>query len=182
MNNKNGYGGKMKHRVLWIEDGAFVEVSSFTGPVFAQMIYDLDVAVNVSDALKQIREDNPYDAVIVDIRILPGSDSKWESFYRQTGSNKINARLGIQLLFSLLKPGKPGMESIQLKNIPSWVSPGKFGVFSVESEQDVQNDLEELGINSYRQKKTGLPNTTLLELIEEMIGISGKDSKAGGNQ
>lgn len=166
----------MKYKVLWIEDGAFVEVSSFTGPVFAQVIYDLDVVVNVSDALKQIREDNPYDAVIVDIRIPPGFDVEWENFYRQTGGNKINARLGIQLLYSLLKPVKA---SIQLKNIPSWVSSKKFGVFSVESKEDVQNDLNELGIKSYKKKKPGLSNNTLLELIEEVIGIPEKDSNTG---
>ena len=166
----------MRHKVLWIEDGAFVEVSSFAAPLFNRMIYDLAVALDVSAAVNKIIE-TQFDAVIVDIRIPPGIDPEWERLYSKSGYNKISARLGIQLLFSLLKPESA---AIKLDNIPSWVSPGKFGIFTVESEAEVRNDLEYLGIKFFQQKKTNIPNTAILELIEKIIKSSNKESNTGG--
>jgi hypothetical protein len=166
----------MKHKVLWIEDGAFVEVSSFAAPLFNQMIYDLVVAIDVSNAVKQII-DTQFDAVIVDIRIPPGIDQDWENLYSKSGYNKIGARLGIQLLFSLLKHESA---AIKLDDIPKWVKPEKFGIFTIESKAEVKNDLEALGITFFQQKKTNLPNTALLELIEKIINSSKKDFNNGG--
>jgi hypothetical protein len=162
----------MKYKVLWIEDGAFVEVASFAGPVLTVLKYDLNVALNVSDALEQIKNIE-FDAVIVDIRILPGMDPEWENLFSKSGDSKISARLGIQLLFSLLKPEKA---YIKLKEIPTWILPEKFGVFTVDSEAEVKNELDELKIVCFQQKKTGLPKTALLELIEKVIDNSKKNS------
>lgn len=167
----------MKHRILWIEDGALIEVSIFAGPVFTTARYDLELARDVSDALNKIT-DTEYDAVIVDIRIPPGITPEWGKLYSQSKYDKIDARLGMQLLFSLLKSKKA---AIELKDIPSWISSEKFGVFTVESKGEVKNELEELGINFFRQKKTNIPTTTLLELIEEIINHSRMDSNKGGN-
>jgi hypothetical protein len=165
------------YKVLWIEDGAFTEVSSFAGPVFTSTKYDLQVALDVSDAVKKIR-DTEFDAVIVDIRIPPGIDPEWEEFYRKSGYNKIGARLGIQLLYTLLKPEKA---TVKLDRIPSWISTKKFGIFTVESEGEVKKNMEDIGINFYQQKKTTIPNTALLELIEKIINSSAKHSNIGGN-
>lgn len=166
----------MRKKVLWIEDGAFVEVANFAGPVLTNLKYDLQVALDVSDALKKIMEieNNGFDAVIVDSRIPPGMDPEWEDIYDKSGYNKIGARLGIQLLFSLLKPEKA---AVKLKKIPPWISPEKFGVFTVESEGEVKNELTELGIiNCFQQKKIKLSNKALLELIEKVIDNSEKSS------
>jgi hypothetical protein len=176
MSHKNETGGKMKHKVLWIEDGAFVEVSSFAAPVINRIVYALEVALDVSDAVKKIIK-TQFDAVIVDIRIPPGSDPEWEHLYSKSGYNKIGARLGIQLLFSLLKPEAA---AIKLDKIPPWVSPGKFGIFTVESEAEVKNDLEVLGITFFQQKKTNIPNIALLELIEKIIRSSNEEYNTGG--
>lgn len=168
----------MKHKILWIEDGSLIEVSSFAGPVFTAARYDLEVARNLSDALKKLTN-SEYDAVIVDIRIPPGDSPEWEKLYGKSGDDKINARLGIQLLFSLLKPEKAVVKIRE--EIPRWISPEKFGVFTVESSGEVRHELKELGINFFRQKMTKIPTTTLLELIEDVINSSKKDSKKGGN-
>jgi hypothetical protein len=162
----------MRYKVLWIEDGAFVQVEHFTGPVLLTREYDLNVAIDVSDAVEQIKNIE-FDAVIVDIRLPPGMDPEWEALYINSGDKKSSARLGIQLLFSLLKPGKA---SIKLEKIPPWISPAKFGIFTVESKEEVNAELEELNIKCYQQKKTGLPKTALLELIERVIDNSKKNS------
>lgn len=168
----------MKYNVLWIEDGAFVEIPTFAGPVTITRKYHLRVAMDVSDAVKQIQS-TEFEAVIVDIRLPPGINPDWENFYNKLIYNKISARLGLQLLFSLLKPEDA---AVKLNNIPSWVSPEKFGVFTVEGEREVKDDLDKLGIAFYRQKKTGISRKTLLELIETIIEGSKQTSNPGGNK
>lgn len=168
----------MGYKVLWIEDGAFVEIPHFAGPVVLSKKYTLRVAFNVSDAVKQIQSAE-YDVVIVDIRILPGADPDWENLYKKSGYNKIDARLGIKLLFSLLKSDEA---AVKLSNIPSWISPVKFGVFTVEGEREVKDDLDELGVAFYRQKKAGISRKTLLELIEAIIEGLKKTYKPGGQK
>ena len=162
----------MKYKVLWIEDEAFMQVDHSTGPLLLTRKYDLNVALNVSDAVEQIKNIE-FDAVIVDIRLPPGMDPDWEALFINSGDKKSSARLGIQLPFSLLKPGKA---SIKLEKIPSWISPAKFGVFTVESEREVKNELKKLRIDCFQQKKTMLPKTALLELIERVIENSRKNS------
>ncbi|MFC2155302.1 hypothetical protein ACFLRB_02270 [Acidobacteriota bacterium] len=166
----------MKYKVLWIEDGARSEVSSFAGAVFTSMKYDLEVVLDVSDAVRKILNAE-YDAVIVDIRIVPGSASKWKNLYSQVGKDKDNARLGMHLLFSLLKPDQAAVE---LENIPSWILPKRFGVFTVEGKGEVKDELEELGVNFYLQKQTNLPHTALLDFIEKIINTSVGNHQKGG--
>ena len=167
----------MRYKVLWIEDGALTEVADFAGPLLSSMKYDLDVALNISDAIKKMN-DAEFDVVIVDIRIPPGSDPEWEHLYEKSQSIKVSPRLGMQLLFGLLKPKEV---EIKLKNIPQWIVPEKLGVFTVESEGEVKKELEALCVNFYLQKKTNTPNTALLEFIEEIIKHSVKNSNKGGN-
>jgi DNA-binding NarL/FixJ family response regulator len=166
---------KMKYNVLWVEDGAFVEIPNFAGPVTITRKYDLRVAKDVSDAVRQMQL-TEFDAVIVDIRLPPGSDPEWENHYKSLIKSKIPDRLGIQLLFSLLKPDA---SAVKLNNIPSWISPGKFGVFTVEGEKEVMPDLSKLGVLFYRQKKVGISRKTLLDLIEAIIEGSKQNPTQG---
>ncbi|MCI0474312.1 MAG: hypothetical protein L0Y76_12085 [Ignavibacteria bacterium] len=167
----------MKHKVLWVEDGAVTEVDIFTGPVLTSMKYKLEIALDVSAAIKKMRS-NEYAAVIVDIRIPPDEYQDWETFYNQSGSSKSNARLGMQLLFSLLKPE---MTQVKITDIPPWISADKFGVFTVESEMEIKNELEKLGVRFYTQKRTRIPDTALLDLIEKIMGSSTGNCHKGGN-
>ncbi|MCK4765380.1 MAG: hypothetical protein KAW12_24475 [Candidatus Aminicenantes bacterium] len=167
----------MKYKVLWIEDGAFVEVSNFAGPVLISKKYDLQVALNASDAVKKIKT-TEFDAVVVDIRIPPGDDPEWETLYIKSRHSKIEARLGIEILFGLLSPKD---SAIKIADIPHWVSPKKFGIFTVESEDGLKKELNELGGILFKQKKTNMSNSALLDLIEEIIGSSEQATKKGGN-
>ncbi len=157
----------MKYKILWIEDGAFVEVENLAGPVLITGEYDIDVALNASDAIKKIKcLREGYDAVIVDIRIPPGLDTEWEKLSETLRRNKKGDRLGIQLLFSLLKPEEA---EIKIKDIPAWISPDKFAILSVEGEREVKAELVPLGVDLFRQKETRMANTALLDLIKEVL-------------
>lgn len=170
--------GKMREKILWIEDGVFVEIPTFAGPVTITRKYDLCVAKDVSDAVRQIQL-TEFDAVIVDIRLPSGADPDWEDHYKSLIKSKIPDRLGLQFLCSLLNP----MDcAVKLKHIPSWISPGKFGVFTIEGEKEIMADLNKLGITFYRQKKVGIPRNTLLELIEKIIEGSKQISNPGGHK
>jgi DNA-binding NtrC family response regulator len=90
----------MRKKILWIEDGAFDEIAVLATPVHLTGEYQLEFALDASQAIRQL-ESQEFDAVIVDIRILPGDDPKWLNMYYATGSNKA-ARLGVKLLQFLL--------------------------------------------------------------------------------
>jgi len=105
-----------------------------------------------------------YDALIVDIRLPPGNDPYWMELYRSAELDGGGEKLGIKFLYWLLSrdgsyPHKP----------PSWASPERVAVFTVESHSEVRSNLDDLGIDLFKQKTTGLADTTLLELIAELL-------------
>lgn len=166
----------MKPKVLWIEDGALVEVSNLAGPIYTSGKYDLVIALDASDGVRKLRQ-TEFDVVIVDIRIPPGDDPKWINLFSQLGFNKIQARLGRELLYSCLKPSEA---KVKLGEIPKWVSPERFGILTVESYREVENDLEKLGIQVYQQKTSDIPVTVLYDLIEKIKHSKNSPISEGG--
>ena len=83
-----------------------------------------------------------YDAVIVDVRLPPGADNVWRDHYRNAGSDKVGAQLGLRLLHWLLS----GDTEVFPNTPPSWIDPGRVGVFAQARDVDhVAGDvLEEL--------------------------------------
>jgi hypothetical protein len=153
-----------KPRVLWIEDSARFELRNLVGPLFFSGKYDFNLAEDVTTAMHFIRV-KEYDALIVDIRLPPGIDSAWQKHYRQSGADKVHAQLGLKLLRWLF-----GKESdIHPEKPPTWITPQRVGVFTVESPQEIQSHLKELGIQVYRQKTANLPDAILLELIDQLL-------------
>lgn len=166
----------MKKKILWIEDGAFVELQSLTGPVYASGRYDLVMALNASEGIRQIMK-NTFEAVVVDIRIPPGDDKEWINIYFQAEKNKITARLGLEVLYSLLRPD---IAKVKLKKpIPAWVSPQRFGLLTVETKKEEKEMITELNITIFRQKTAELPHTALLEIITDILNNCEKKDKQG---
>lgn len=153
-----------KPRVLWIEDSARFELRNLVGPLFFSGKYDFSLAEDVTTAVHFLRA-NEYDVLIVDVRLPPGIDDVWRKLYQQTGFDKVHAQLGLKLLRWLLARD----ESINPEPPPEWVKPHKVGVFTVESKQEIQKHLDELGIAVFQQKSAGLPDTVLLDLIDELL-------------
>ncbi|MBC8443256.1 hypothetical protein H8D79_00870 [PVC group bacterium] len=154
-----------KPKVLWIEDDVRVGVSSLAGPVFASARYDLTIALNATDAVHEIQS-GEFDVVVVDIRVPPGDDSQWVKLYRESGMNKMQARLGIELLRALLQGAEA---NYVLKETPGWIDSTRFGILTVESVREVRDDMAELRVSHFRQKNAGMSENTLLELIDEVL-------------
>jgi hypothetical protein len=153
-----------------------LEASRFTGPVYTNGRYDLVIALDASDGVHRVLE-TEFDAVVVDIRIEPGNDPDWISLWNQLGKDKIQARLGIHLLYSFLNPAEA---MVKLGVIPVWISPVRFGVLTVESYREVEQDLKKLDILAFNQKTANTPKTTLLELIEKIVAANKSPISEGG--
>ncbi len=160
-----------KPSVLWIEDSARFELRSLVGPLLFSGKYDFNLAEDVTSAMHFLRV-KEYNAVIVDIRLPPGIDPEWRRHYRESGANKVQSQLGLKLLYWLL--GKN--PSIHSETPPAWIKPQNIGVFSVESQKEIQANLDELGIAAFKQKSAGLPDTVLLDLINELVAKAKLDA------
>jgi hypothetical protein len=156
---------QMKTKFLWIEDNATTDLKHMLMPVFTSGKFDPIIALNVTDGFHRMLQMR-FDAVIVDIRMLPGNDPDWINLYNQWGKNKGSARLGLRLLFSLLKP-QPG--DIVLEKKPKWVRPELFGVLTVEGKDVLEGELDALDIHVYEQKTARTPKNILVDMVERIV-------------
>lgn len=148
---------------MWVEDSARLELRNFTGPIYYTGKYDFQLAEDVTQAINFMMVKS-FDVVIIDIRLPPGLNDCWQILYRKSGSDKVKAQLGLKLISWLLG------EDVGCKQTPpNWVQSNRIAVFSVESPNEIEPHLKELGINLYTQKAAGLKDTALLELIEKVL-------------
>lgn len=152
-------------KVLWIEDDARFGLAQLAGPVYVHGGYDLMVASDISTAVARL-ERGRFDAVIADIRLPPGDNPAWQKLYQEAGGDKVHARLGLYLLYSLL--GHPEAQ-VPLDRRPTWLTPDMIAVFTVESRPEIGKTLEQLKIGVYEQKRADLPDTILLDIIEKVL-------------
>ena len=156
-----------RKKVLWVEDGATFEAQHLTGPVYNSRKYDLVIALTISDAEREILNDE-FDVVIVDIRMDPGNMQKWIDLYQSFNRNKLHARLGLALLYALFKP-----EAVdnKIEKRPDWIEPGRFGVLTVEDSKELEGNFKELGLETipFRRKSARLESSALLDLIDEVM-------------
>ncbi|MCL4487591.1 MAG: hypothetical protein M1570_05620 [Chloroflexi bacterium] len=153
-----------KPGVLWVEDSARLELRNLVGPLLFSNKFEFALAEDVTTAVRLLRA-KPFDGVIVDIRLPPGTDPEWRKLYQQSGLDRVHAQLGLKLLYWLLTRDN----SIHPEQPPDWIQPHHVGIFTVESRGEVERHLEALGIRVFRQKVAGLRDTTLLELIDEIL-------------
>lgn len=155
---------KKKPRVLWVEDSARFELASFMGPIYASRKYELTLAEDATTAVRYLQTVK-FDAIIMDIRLPPGKDHHWRNLYEHAGSDKTMAQLGLELLGWLLDPRHPKNGFLP----PTQIKPVQIGVFSVESELEIGQQLRGLGISVFIEKRPGLRDTILLELIDTIL-------------
>ena len=168
----------MRKRVLWIEDAGLEDLAYLASPLNVAGVYDLETTLSPSEAWRKIKEEK-FDVVVVDIRIPPGDDKEWTDVYRKYNYDKISARLGMILLYSLLKPADE-LALVKLKDIPPWVAADKFAVLSIEPKYTLKKCLRDCRIKHYRQKSSSSSPNMLLELVEEIL--QKKPVKKGGNR
>jgi CheY-like chemotaxis protein len=163
---------KQKHSVLWIEDGARYDLVDLAAPVIIGG-YDLVVAENAADGITRLKRQ--FEVIIVDIRIPPADptrskpledEEEWVRLYARSGNHKVSARLGRDLLYTILahqeaKITRPaGLE---------WIRPEMIGILTVESYPEISEDLEKLGITAYDQKQAETSPALLLDLVERVL-------------
>ncbi len=156
--------------VLWIEDSARFELRNLVGPLLFSGKFEFSLAEDVTTAVQLLRA-KEYAGIIVDIRLPPGVDPAWRQLYQQSGSDRLHAQLGIKLLYWLLAKD----DTIHPAPPPKWVKPHNIGIFTVESRGEIESHLNELGITVFKQKSAGLRDTTLLELIDEILAQAQQD-------
>lgn len=154
-------------RVLWIEDSARYELSELAGPVFQSRKYVLNLAEDATTATHHLMT-NQFDVLIVDMRIPPGDNPTWQRIYQKTGKDKDKAHLGLHILRWLLD-GRDNADLSSLGQPPTWVTPKRIAVFTVESKDQIHQELEKLEIENYEQKRATRPDTALLDLIERVL-------------
>lgn len=156
----------MKHKVLWVEDNAFSDLDNMSGPVYNAVKYELITATNATDGLRHLQsKEKPFDAIIVDIRLPPGTDEEFVERFNDMGDNKVEARLGLTLLERVLKHG-------DANGIPAeHRQAGRFGIFTAESWKELEERLTDFGITKdvYEQKMERNPKTMLLDLIKKVL-------------
>lgn len=162
----------MKPRILWVEDSARLELSNLSGPVLSSGRYDFHLAEDVTTAVNFLRA-GAFDAVLVDVRLPPGVDAHWQKLYRAAGSNKVSAQLGLKLLHWLIDHDL----TIYPITPPNGLSPRQIGIFTVESPQEIQEELKALKIEVYQQKVAGLPDRILIDLFERLLQEKLKDQQ-----
>jgi hypothetical protein len=164
----------MKHKVLWIEDGAFTELQYMSSPIYVSGEYDLVIALDATEGYQQlIQKEKKFQTIIVDVRLPPGADEKFINIYGGKGESKIAARLGLALLQRVFNDGaKEGVPDYHL-------NPSLYGVFTVEGRNEfgLEDDLSKLGIYVIHQKTEGADKNKLREIIDEIKGQKNRPKK-----
>jgi hypothetical protein len=164
-------------RVLWVEDLARYDYARIMAPVYSSGRYGLTIAADPTEAVTRIAAAE-YDVVVVDIRLLPGTDERWIKWYVSGGENKQIAKLGLHLVLSLLYPDHAKVPLLPRER-PPWLSLSRIGILSVEPWDEVLNWKKQLGLgddvmafprDAYVEKGADKPRTVLLELIDHLAG------------
>ena len=158
----------LQARILWIEDSARYELSELLAPVYHARIYHVKLAEDATTAMQYlVNNHTDFDVIIIDIRLPPGSDRSWQKHYQKARSSKVNGQLGLLILNWLLDSRQSDYASISAA--PPAIPIEKVAVFTVESKTQIGDELDQLGILFYEQKKAAQPDTILLDLIERVL-------------
>ncbi len=152
----------MKKRVLWIDDTEDSMMDPLATTVIINRNYELTISPDASDAQRLLCSEE-YDAIIVDLRIPPGDDKEWISLFLKFRRGKLAGELGLELISSFVNPEK---SLIKQKVIPAWISPHKFGIFTVISKSDIENEVNRLGVRVYFQKTAHCPRDLIIKITE----------------
>ena len=154
----------MPSRVLWIEDGVTDNMSRLFAAAVANGAYDLTPATNATEGAAYL-ESEPFDAVVVDIRLPPGNGEQWVQLFSERRRSTAAARLGLWLVYAALRPTdqEVGLKAISLVN-----KNARFGFLTVEPENDLRRHLDRLKPCSYARKVPNDPKT-LVRLIETLL-------------
>ena len=150
-------------KVLWIEDEADSILPHLIVHAELQCGHIVVNAPDATHAMSQLYDDE-FDVVILDVRLPPGMDEKWIRRFQGAAGRTETPRLGIELIKEALADNDPKA---------SWLTPEKIAVFTVEPPQMLENEMQELGIATYRRKTIDVREEELSDLISAVLGQSG---------
>ena len=154
----------IRKKVLWIEDAAISALHLYLAPMYMSGLYETDIALNATEAVERLRSDR-YDAVVVDIRIPPGTDPNWRKIYKHHNRDVKKARLGLLLIEGIFQAE---YAEYVFQDPPDWVDPSRFGVLTVERQRDIQAALANVGVK-VMHRKDGQDGGELLKVVEYII-------------
>ena len=151
-------------KVLWIEDQALYEMRDLRSKVLMSGLYHLAIAKNGSEAISKLRSEI-YDIIVVDLRIPPGDDPAFSISYSGPSHQRNTAKVGFQLLKRIFDKADPN----HLSDLFEYAyNPFRFGVLSVDNQDEIGEDLNFFGIKNYFHKSGFMSSDTLLNLIKKI--------------
>lgn len=156
--------------VLWIEDGAAVEVPHLTTPLFVTGRYNLVIAKDAGEGIRLLgRPGEQFDVVILDLHLAPGDNAHLiERYQARPQSYDPNTSIGMSILIDLFDPDREDDLRVILR--PDWLTPDRIGLLTVEPISNVSETLLRLGIDerSFVQKGATMPATALKDLVDHI--------------
>ena len=158
--------------VLWIEDGAAVEVPHLTSPLITSGRYNLMIAKNATEGVRLLVDsEQEFDVVIFDLHLAPGDDTELIRRYQASAQrHDPDDSIGMSVLMDLFGPTDKARHKVAER--PAWLTPNRVGLLTVEPGSNVTANLHTMGIdtNSYMQKGAELPDTALKDLVDRIYG------------
>lgn len=122
-------------KILWIEDETDNGMIDFRVWLEDNDEFELTIARNATQGLQYLRKE-VFNAIVVDIRIFPGSDPFFNKVYYQRNKNgKAYEKLGIALIAKIFDENSDILGDNKIAK--------KVGVFSIEPQSDFKSLLEE---------------------------------------
>lgn len=178
------------NKILWLED-QYEDFRAYRSLLY-RAGYLIDTVESVSEAEKKLEKWEEYTAVIFDIKVLPGSESKWLDLdlKKRNLLPDFDSYLGFELLRSMFETptnkryiprnlviGEPIDLSFSVPDNSEKIS-NKTIIFSVVNNENVRKALISFEIPEKQiVYKSDCSVATLPELIERIISRSQKDEK-----
>lgn len=170
--------------VLWIEDGAAVEVPHLTTPLYMSGRYNLVIAKDATEGIRLLGEpEQKFDVVIFDLHLPPGNNEELIRRYQAPAQrHKLKDPFGLSIIIDLFDPDE--LERPRVIERPEWLTPDRVGLLTVVPITSVSDVLDKLGIDkrSYRQKGATMPATALMDLIDDIYQRRQSRSESGGEE
>lgn len=119
-------------KVLWIDDEGLTALHELAGPVLFSNQYQLDFAVDASDALRKLL-DTQYQVVVADVRLPSGNDPRFIDLHKRRTLEGRRNWLGIHLLEGCLETEGA---KLTLQPRPTWLKADAVALFSVYADED----------------------------------------------
>jgi hypothetical protein len=156
--------------VLWIEDGAAVEVPHQTSPLINSGRYNLMIAKDATEGIRVLKDPvQQFDVVIFDLHLAPGDDEELIRRYQAAAQRyEPGDSIGMSILIDLFDPSDN--ERHRVIDLPSWLTPNHVGLLTVEPGSNVIDKLQAMGIAAsfYVKKDADLPDTALKDLVDRI--------------